>query len=103
VRGKEMAEKLKESQVHAIFKALSPKREVNSPKLGQRAIPRSINPEALSYLTFYLNSHLIATVKACEQSLAETNSNPNNYYQQHRIDLRVAKRAIEILKEEISE
>lgn len=95
-----MAEKqFKESQIHTLIKALSPKREANGPKKGRRAISRSISPEALSYITTYLNSHLRAVVEACEQSLVEINNNPNSYYNQRRVDLKVAKRAIEIIEE----
>ena len=95
-----MAEKLKESQIHRIIKSLSPKRNINSPKKGLREIPRSISPEALSYLTAYLNAHLEEFVGACERSLGEINENPNSYYQQHRYDIRVVKKAIEKLKKE---
>ena len=93
-----MANRLKKSSIHNIIKALSPKREANSPKKGCRVISRSISPEALSFLTSYLNNHVEAVVEACEQALKDINNNPNSYYKQHRYDLRVVKKAIELLE-----
>ena len=49
-----MVKKLKESQIHIIFKALNPKRDVNNPKLGNRSIPRGISPKAVDYVTLQL-------------------------------------------------
>jgi len=89
---------LKKSTIYAVLKSLSPKRPVNSPKRGRRLISRSVSPEALAYLTSYLNNHLKAIVEACEQSLAEINNNPNSYYKQYRYDLRVVRNAIEKIK-----
>jgi len=89
---------IKESTIHRILKYLSPKRAVNSPKKGYRLIPRSVSPEALAYVTSYLNNHLKAIVEACEQSLAEINNNPNSYYKQYRYDMRVVKNAVEKIK-----
>lgn len=90
--------KLKTTIIHRIIKDLSPKREVSSSKKGHRHIPRSISPEAVSYLTSYINNHLKAIVEACEEALKEINDNPNTYYQQHRYDETVARMAIEKLK-----
>lgn len=82
--------KIRESTIHRILKALSPKRNSNN-----RVIPRGITPKAVEYITNYINHHIELIVDSCEQSLKELNDNPNSYYQQHRYDIRVVKKAIE--------
>jgi hypothetical protein len=93
-----MKNRIKKSTIHTVIKSLSPKREIISPKKGCRTIPRSITPKALEYITNHINQYIESIIIQCEQSLKEINENPNSYYQQHRYDFHVVKKAIDKMK-----
>ena len=50
---------IKKATIHRIIKALSPKRHSNN-----KAIPRSITPKAVEYITDHINQYIESIVRA---------------------------------------